>query len=82
MQLWWLLRLFGCGSRAYAVMGSIRLPVGEGGGHSEEGELMRRLLIVLLMVLVVSASSCDGSSDAFDFSSDDLCEWFSDEEIT
>lgn len=42
---------------------------------------MRRLLIVLLMVLVVSASSCDGSSDAFDFSSDDLCEWFSADDI-
>ena len=42
---------------------------------------MRRLLTALLMVLLVSASSCDGRSDAFDFSTDHLCEWFSGEEI-
>ena len=43
---------------------------------------MRRLPTILLVLLLVSAGSCDGSPDVFDFSSQDLCEWFSAEEIT
>jgi len=43
---------------------------------------MRRLTASVLVLLLVSAGSCGDSSDVFDFSSQDLCEWFSAAEIT
>lgn len=79
-----LLRLLGRDGWAYSDMRTSQLLVGRVG--YQRGEMTRRVSAILLAALLVLAGSCnesseDESSNAFDFSTQSLCDWFSPEDI-